>query len=99
MTEIQDLTYMQLLKYYNFKEVKHTNFTVIYLNNSSNITYEYALFLNKENGNALSLLDIYKRTLINRDELLKFAENFIVRYPFSRKFETDLKQPNRSLAI
>lgn len=65
MDEIS-VTYLQILKYFNFKNIKQTSFVGVYSNNF----YDYAIFLNKEKDNAISVLDIEKRGLINKLELL-----------------------------
>jgi hypothetical protein len=73
---IKDLTYLQILEYYNFREIKRTTFVVVFLNDSSTVKYEYALFLNKEKNDELTLLDMFKRTLISKEDLLlKFTED------------------------
>ena len=43
MDEIS-VTYLQILKYFNFKNIKQTSFVGVYSNNF----YDYAIFLNKE---------------------------------------------------
>jgi hypothetical protein len=73
---IKDLTYLQILKYYNFREIKRTTFAVIFLKDSSPVKHEYALFLNKEKDNELSMLDVFRRILISKEDLLlKFTED------------------------
>jgi hypothetical protein len=66
MEEINELSAFQILTFNNFGEKDREKFVVVYSDSYS----EYALFLNKEKDNVISILDIFNRKVISKAHLL-----------------------------